>query len=107
MASNRRRENSYPIPAGFTRCATCGEFTGTTSARNLCWNDGGALDHPAEIRVRCLCEGIPCERCKINKIHRPVSNSYDPKTNSIEHWPYFSGMIPCGECKERKDRLLR
>lgn len=89
-----RRKGSRAIPPGFTHCATCGEFTGSTPGR-----DG-------DIRVRCLCEGIPCPRCKINKIHRPISNSYDAETDTIEHWPYFSGMVPCQECKEREGRPL-
>ena len=99
-------KNSHvSIPPGFHRCKHCGEYTGTTKAKNLCW-DLPVLDPEEAISVRCLCEGIPCPRCGQQLVHRPTSNSYDPETNSIWHSPWFSGMIPCSECKKSKGEFV-
>ena len=89
------------VPPGFRRCKRCGEYTGTTKAKYLCWNFH-RQDPEKAISVRCLCEGIPCPRCKQQLVHRPTSNSYDVATNSIWHSPWFSGMSPCHECKARE-----
>ena len=58
------------------------------------------------LTVSCLCDGILCSKCKKNKIHRPISNYYDPKENRIWHVPYFGGMIPCAECRKDSTNLL-
>jgi len=93
-------------PTGMKQCPVCGEYRGSVYARDLDW--GGSAFPPNEpyriITSSCLCDGIPCPRCKKNKIHRPISNSYDPRRNCIEHWPYFSGMRPCRECREKEER---
>jgi hypothetical protein len=62
----------------------------------------GQPDPEEVITATCLCVGILCMRCKKNKIHRPISNTYDPETNTIEHWFWLSGMVPCRECKEKE-----
>ncbi|HEY4513563.1 MAG TPA: hypothetical protein VJH06_03565 [Candidatus Paceibacterota bacterium] len=80
------------IPEGLIKCGACGEYKGKVIED----------DEEGYIGVSCLCDGIPCPKCKINKIHRPISNSYDEINNSIGHWPYFSGMMPCNECKNIK-----
>ena len=49
-----------------------------------------------------LCHGIPCPRCKARLIHRPISNTFDPESNSIWHTPYFGGMMPCKECRAKE-----
>ena len=89
------------VPPGFHRCQHCGECTGITKAKYLCW-ELPVLDPEEAISVRCLCEGIPCPRCGQRLVNRPISNTYYVATNSIEHWPWFSGMIPCYECKARE-----
>ncbi len=92
-------------PAGMKRCPACGEYKGSLCARDLNW-DGAAFPPNEPYRIMsasCLCDGIPCPRCKKNKIHRPGSNSYDPGSNTIEHWPWFSGMRPCDECRAKDD----
>ena len=85
------------ISPGFVQCEVCGEFNGSTESANLMWT-GGSSDS-RRVSVTCLCRGIPCSRCKTHLIHRPGSNSYEPDTNSIGHWPYFAGMLPCEECR--------
>ncbi len=90
-----------PTPPGLTRCPVCGEYRGSILARYLDWNveplDASGLDE--EIDVSCLCEGILCRRCEKNRIHRPISNSYDPGTNTILHHPWFSYLKPCSACR--------
>ena len=94
------------IPEGFHKCKVCGEYTGKTKIKNLSWegNFNKADNEKSEeyISVSCLCQGIICKACGKNRIHRPISNSYDQKTNTIGHWSYFSGMRPCSECKNKK-----
>lgn len=111
------------IPKGFRRCKVCGEFNGTTKARNLSWTpsvDGdGAVEFPAEVKsflehwqrklaatvdpdkdisVSCLCKGRICGKCGVGRKNAPGSNSYDEETNTIWHWPYFSVLAPCAHC---------
>ncbi len=89
------------LPAGFERCAVCGEFNGATEARNLSW--GGSANQPAPttiVTVSCLCKGVPCQRCKKNLVHRSGSNSYYEQSNSVEHSPWFAGMMPCRPCHD-------
>lgn len=90
------------IPPGFERCQVCGEFNGTTLAKYLDWSGSHQPDDEKELSVSCLCKGILCKKCKRNKIHRPISNSYDPDTNRIWHWAYFMGLAPCDECHAKE-----
>lgn len=76
------------IPKGLFKCKKCGEYKGAVT------------EEGEDVMVSCLCDGILCPKCKKNKIHRPISNSYDPETNDIVHYPYFSGMMGCGECRK-------
>lgn len=105
------------IPLGLEQCPVCGEYRGTVSGRDLNWNLEGLdesdeldriviemrlEDMGSEFTVTCLCDGIPCPRCHVNKIHRPISNSYDPETNEIGHWAYFTAMMPCPACRAKE-----
>jgi hypothetical protein len=54
------------------------------------------------ITVSCICTGIPCPRCKRNRIHRPTSNGYDPAPNKVGHYPWFWGLRGCDECNARR-----
>jgi len=100
-----RRGNRAPtprqqprIPPCFVQCAVCGEFNGTTAARNLSWN-GPAPRH--KVTVTCLCHGFPCKYCGRLR-HRPISNEYDPVANKVWHSPYFMGWFGCGECERKR-----
>jgi hypothetical protein len=97
LASSVKRENRSQLPAGFVQCDICGEFDGTTDASNLSWGD--RYRPTGQISVTCLCHGIPCPRCKMRLIHRPISNTYYPDVNEVWHSPYFSALAGCAECR--------
>ena len=106
MADDQEHEGRS-IPPGFSRCPECGEFNGQTLAKYLDWPFSMINPPPPPdkmIGVSCLCNGILCGRCKKNKVHRPISNSYEEDTNTIGHWPYFTGMMPCRECRAKEKR---
>ena len=94
------------IPEGLHKCETCGEYKEKVMEKDLNW-DGSYDKTEAEkseeyLGVSCLCDGIVCPKCKKNKIHRPISNSYDPESNTIGHSPWFTGMMGCDECRKKK-----
>ncbi len=107
-----------PVPKGLEKCPVCGEYKGTVKGSELSrfWEQDESVDDDMKqfmeesyeedrdkmLTVTCLCDGIPCQRCGKNKIHRPISNSYDEKSNTIEHWAFFCGQIPCWECKRKE-----
>ena len=89
------------IPEGLNKCPKCGEYHGQVKSRDLNWELPLIDEDPDRIiKVTCLCDGITCPKCNKNKIHRPISNSYDEESNTIGHWPYFSGLMHCDECKK-------
>jgi len=53
------------------------------------------------VTLSCLCWGILCGRCKKNRVYRPISNTYNPESNRLEHVPWFGGMMPCDECRNK------
>jgi hypothetical protein len=97
--------NEPLIPEGLSKCKKCGEYKGEVKEKDLNWGDSfkkvEAEKSEEYLTVSCLCDGILCQICKKNKIHRPISNSYDEKDNHILHHPYFTGMMGCGECREK------
>ena len=105
VANSKTPLERSKIAPGFHRCQNCGEYNGTTKAKHLC-QELSVLDPEKAISVGCLCKGIPCPQCGWRLVHRPISNSYDAATNSIGHWPWFSGMIPCYECKKGKGECV-
>ena len=86
------------LPAGFVRCNVCGEFNGSTDAKNL---SGKNYSRREKVSVTCLCHGVLCPRCKTTLIHRPVSNTYYPDGNEVWHWPYFAALAGCAECRSK------
>ena len=94
------------ISKGLIKCKVCGEYNGKIMKKYLNWGNDFFNNSPEEgeklISVTCLCNGILCKKCKKNKIHRPVSNSYIKSSNSIEHWPWFTGMAGCDICRKKK-----
>jgi len=96
--------SKYKIPNGLYKCEQCGEYKGKVMEKDLNWdnyfNKAEVEKSEKYLTVSCLCDGIICPKCKKNKIHRPISNSYNVENNTIEHWPYFTGMMGCSECKK-------
>ena len=97
--------STHKIPKGLNKCGECSEYKGKVMKKYLDWNSASFHKAEAEksgeyLGVSCLCDGILCHKCKKNKIHRPISNSYNLETNRVWHHPYFSGMKSCGECRE-------
>jgi hypothetical protein len=90
---------------GLIKCKVCGEYNGKIMKKYLDWGNDFFNNSPEEgekpISVTCLCNGILCPKCKENKIHRPVSNSYIESSNSIVHWPWFTGMTKCDVCRKK------
>ena len=87
------------------KCRKCGEYNGAIKKKELNWvNPPNEEEAEKYITVSCLCNGILCPSCKTNKIHRPISNSYDPESNTIAHWFYLSGQRPCDECRKREEK---
>ncbi len=88
------------IPEGFVQCLVCGEYNGNARAGDLHWEDSAYQRDPeSRVGVTCRCHGPLCKQCKQRRIHRPISNSSDPKSNSIDHQPWFMGMFPCSVCR--------
>lgn len=111
------------IPEGIHQCADCGEYRGECRVRDLDWglSEDELLGLPARyaeavtalreaqrpdedevVRVSCLCQGIVCPICGKNRMHRPISNAYDPARNHVSHYPYFYGQRGCDECAARR-----
>jgi len=98
------------IPEGLHKCETCGEYKGEVMEKDLSPLDKLGYETKGGegyLEVSCLCDGILCHKCKKNKIHRPISNSYDEEDNDILHHPYLSGMIPCSECREKQNKQIQ
>jgi len=68
------------------RCPTCGEL------RGLLHRHGGP-----PVLLACICQGIPCSRCKTNKIRRPTSNYL--RDGEVWHVPWFGYADTCDACR--------
>src|ERR1017187_8402298 len=85
--SKRLRKNSSsvscgppsPVPEGLFSCPVCGEWRGVTAAKEIFSPDHFFEDEDPEraLRISCICDGIPCPRCKTNRIYRPISHQWD------------------------------
>jgi hypothetical protein len=97
------------VPEGLVKCPVCGEYEGLVKAGALYWGepfyeDGVLYDPPNPepekvLKIKCLCDGMPCRACRKNRIHEWLSNTYDLETNSVIHWFYFAGYPLCEECR--------
>lgn len=91
------------LPGSIAKCEVCGEYRGEAKKKDINFTVPFRGEEGEQyISVSCFCDGISCPKCKKNKIHRPISNSYDPESNEIWHRPYFSGMRVCDECEKEK-----
>lgn len=76
--------NYQATELGLTKCDKCGEYKGL------------AIEKDGEVGVMCICNGIDCTKCGINRVHRPISNYFSNKDAKIWHVPYFLTM--CDDC---------
>lgn len=83
-------------PPGFVQCPECGEHNGETLGRHLA-NEG---EPDRVVRVSCRCRGTLCTRCGVHRVNRSGSNRYHPEDNTVWHYPWFAGMVPCRRCRE-------
>jgi|GEM_PF-2958585 len=103
-----KRDEYFKVPEGLHRCEICGEYNGKVQRKDLNWETtfevlfSGTKDSEEYIGVSCLCKGPLCKKCEKNRIHRPISNSYDEKKNTFGHWPWFTGMMHCAECRQKE-----
>lgn len=104
-----------PVPEGLSRCPICAEYRGVMALGYL-HNFSSSIyryENPSTpLTVQCICDGILCRTCNKNRIHRPLSNSWEER-GGFGHMPYFAAMIPCKDCraekkaKEDEERLAR
>ena len=96
------------VPEGLFRCPECGEWRGVTAAKEIFGPDHFFEDENPEraVTISCICDGIPCPRCKTNRIHRPISNQWDER-GGFGHNPWFAGMNPCKECRSEIEKSTR
>ena len=78
------------LPKGLVVCRFCGHIRGRTA--------GGA-------ESSCLCDGITCRYCGAGRVHRPISDHYEPDDGEFWHTPYFGAGIPCVHCRRLGRRV--
>lgn len=97
-----------PVPEGLARCPVCNEFRGAMALRELPDPHGLYEEENPEtpLSVQCICDGVLCPRCKVNRFHRPISNVWSER-GGFGHIPYFRSWFPCDECyrKQKKAEL--
>lgn len=71
---------------GLKKCEVCGEYKGFLAKKG------------EKIGATCICDGIICNKCKVTKMRRPVSNVYDEDTDEFWHTPWF--LHVCKSCRE-------
>jgi hypothetical protein len=101
-ASANYRRGRMTIPEGLFTCPVCGMYRGTTIEAA---GDGSGHSR----KSTCVCDGVLCNRCGVNKVLRPGSNVFSESTGRWEHMPILPGLPPCWQCHlqentQRKNR---
>ncbi len=93
-----------PVPDGLSRCPTCDEYRGVMALKDIPNLDPSYRDVNPDtpLRVQCICDGVLCPRCKVNRFHRPTSNVWTER-GGFFHIPDFRSLIPCDECNEKRN----
>jgi len=98
------------IPKGLYKCPKCGEYRGKVREKDLPQLRHLPEDTPTPdetshgsgyIEVSCLCRGMVCLKCG-RKVHRPISNRYDPENGEIQHFPWFHGYCEATNTTEER-----
>jgi hypothetical protein len=80
-------DRQIKIPKSLRQCPQCGEYKGQIT------------DDGEDIIISCICAGVLCPKCGTHKIHRPISNSYDPANAEVVHYSSHSAMAGCEKCR--------
>lgn len=92
---------SGSVPRGLVRCPVCNEFRGAVINDDL---PPSSQREEGVVPVLCICDGIPCRECGIERIHRPISNFWDEERGAILHCPWFTALAPCNTCRTKRGR---
>jgi hypothetical protein len=76
------------LPSALEPCPYCGKVRDR--------RPGGRVSN-------CLCAGIPCRRCHAGRVHRPISDHYEPDDHRLWHAPSFGQYAECHRCQETSD----
>jgi len=90
---------NLPVPPGLSRCPVCNQFRGTIGIDDESVHSRKKGD---STEVQCICDGILCSRCKVNRILRPGTNSWG-ELGGFGHTPYFVAGLPCRACREKDE----
>lgn len=96
---NPATPSALPVPPGLSRCPVCNEYRGTLGIDDESPHSRGKGDF---LSVQCICDGILCRCCKVNRIHRPISNVWTER-GGFGHVPYFAAWGSCKECRAKKE----
>lgn len=93
-----------PVPDGLIRCPICNEFRGVMALKDIpnvshFFRD---VNPDTPLRVQCICDGVLCPRCTVNRFHRPTTNVWTERGGFL-HIPHFRDLFPCDECNEKRN----
>lgn len=91
--------SALPVPPGLSRCPVCNEYRGTIGIDDESPHSRVKGDL---LSVQCICDGILCRRCNVNRIHRPISNVWTER-GGFGHVPYFAAWGSCNECRAKQE----
>ena len=83
-----------PVPPGLSRCPDCNQYRGTIGIADDSIHSRKKGD---STEVQCICDGILCPRCKVNRILRPGTNQWGER-GGFGHTSYLAAGLPCREC---------
>jgi hypothetical protein len=92
------------VPDGLTRCPVCNEYRGVMALKDIPNLDPSFRDVNPDtpLRVQCICDGVLCHRCKVNRFHRPTTNVWTER-GGFFHIPDFRALFPCDDCNEKRN----
>ena len=83
-----------PVPPGLSRCPVCNQYRGTIGIDDESIHSRKKGD---SLEVQCICDGILCPRCKVNRTLRPGTNQWGDR-GGFGHTSYLAAGLPCREC---------
>ena len=83
-----------PVPPGLSRCPVCNQYRGTIGISDDSVHSRKKGD---SLEVQCICDGILCPRCKVNRTLRPGTNQWGDR-GGFGHTSDLAAGLPCREC---------